>query len=88
MKKKFLESWKGSSCYGQQEKWQRADGSSLNEEEVKNLKNGGVITHPKRGINLTKIFVMDESESIWSVIVLNTKLSEIRTSLRQVGFAA
>lgn len=85
MKEDFLKSWRGSTAYGQQNQWARAQGSSLTEGEVKILTAGGIVKHAK-GKSLTKIFARDEDGNLWSVIVHNVHLSALENELKGVGY--
>jgi hypothetical protein len=85
MKKVFLENWRGSTTYGLENQWAKAQGSSLTEGEVKILNEGGIVKHAK-GKSLTKIFVRDEEGSLWSVIVHNLHLASLEDDLKKIGY--
>ena len=81
MKKNFLETWRASTGFGQQKQWVQAQGSSLNQKEIKTLDAGGVVEHPKSK-GLTKVFVKDETGQLWSVIIRNVYLEHLENGLK------
>ena len=85
MKKEFLQNWRGSAIFGQQNQWARAQGSSLEEDELMTLDAGGVVKKQK-GNSLTKLFVRDEEGNMWSVIVRNVDLAVLENNLKEVGY--
>jgi len=85
MKENFLKSWRGSTAFGYQNQWAKAQGSSLKDGEKKVLKDGGIVKHPK-GKSLTKVFACDEKGNLWSVIVHNLHLTSLENSLKEVGY--
>ena len=88
MKKDFLKAWrgKGSLYAGAQNQWNPATCSSLSDEEKNALKEGKVIQKPKKFTCLTKLFVMDETGSYWSIIIANVDLDEMVKILQEKGF--
>jgi hypothetical protein len=86
MKKKFLESWTGgTNSFGQCEKFQRAEGSSLSQRQKDVVNSGGVASHGK-GSRDTKVFVEDEDHNMWSVTVKNSHLADLHSQLKGVGY--
>jgi len=85
MKKKFLENWRGSVSYGRQNQWKRAQGSSLEDPDLKIL-DAGYIVKRSKDRNTTKVFVRDEERNLWSVIVNNLDLTTLENELIGVGY--
>lgn len=88
-KKEFIASWRGNDSFGSQQPnvWRKAQGSSLSQYEITCLHAGMAVMHPKRFSDMTKIFVMDEIGDIYSVIVQNKKLEELKKDLIDVGYS-
>ena len=85
MKEDFLKNWRGPATFGKQNQWVPAQGSSLDEQELKTLNAGGVVEKQKND-SLTKLFVRDEEGKLWSVIVLNIHLADLENCLKEVGY--
>ena len=85
-KSKFLETWRGKALApGAQNQWGRAEGSSLTEYERNALRSGRIATHDKV-TPLKKLFVMDEQDNLWSIIIKGDDLKMIVSNLCDVGF--
>jgi len=85
MKENFLKNWRGPATFGKQNQWMPAQGSSLDEQELKTLNAGGVVEKEKTK-TLTKLFVRDEEGKLWSVIVRNIHLTALENNLKEVGY--
>ena len=87
-KKNFLDSWKGKSMFGRKNPntWKIAEGSSLSEHEKKCLYEGQIVVHPKRSTRMSKVFVMDELNNIWSVIIPDDTVESLKRELLAVGY--
>ena len=85
MKEKFLINWRGANTFGHQNQWAKAQGSSLSENELKVLNQGGIVRHQKNK-SLTKIFVKDEKGNMWSVIVHVLHQTSLEKDLKNAGF--
>lgn len=88
VKKNFLSSWIGEELFGSDcpNKWKSANGSSLSEIERRNLLNGHVVIRPKKDKRLSKIFVMDELNELWALIIATDTVDDIKSQLRAVGY--
>jgi hypothetical protein len=85
-KSQFLKNWRGSALApGAQNQWGRAEGSSLSEREKKALRSGHIVTHDKLTL-LKKLFVMDEQDNLWSIIIKTDDLKMLVSNLCDVGF--
>ena len=73
------------NSFGQCEKFQEAQGSSLSESERNVVYNGGIAFHSK-GSRDTKVFLVDEDHNMWSVTVKNSHLTDLKKKLKEVGY--
>ena len=67
--------------------WRKADGSSLSQFELKNLHGGSIVIHPKKNTGMSKVFVMDELNKLWAVIIPNSTLKELKEALLAIGYS-
>ena len=82
-KREFLLNWEGSCA----EHWSEAEGSSLKKTEWKNLHNGGIVVHPKKGCRKSKLFAVDEEGNLWSLIIDDQRLDRLKKDLQIVGYS-
>lgn len=86
MGKNFFQDWRGDFTNPfAKNQWTKAEGSSLKNEEIKVLANGGIATH-KKTCGAVKVFARDPEGGLWSIIVPTAKLSVIEKSLAEAGF--
>ena len=89
MGKNFFKEWRGDfpNPFAKNQ-WVEAEGSSLNNEEIKTLANGGIVFHPKCS-DAVKVFAKESSEGpLWSIIVPTIRLASLQKDLVAAGFVA
>ena len=86
-KSEFLKNWMGGvNSFGEFEKFRdNANGSKLSDEQKRAIAAGGVAEY-KKGKNDTKVFVVDETKKMWSIIVRNLRLDALKEALEGVGY--
>jgi len=85
MKKEFLENWSGTTADGRNKWSNKATGSSLSKKDEEALKAGIIVKKVKTKF-ITKIFVLDEDDRLWSVIIDNCLLDALEDDLKEVGY--
>ena len=93
----FLKSWRGPAgnlTLGADLRWKSSEekkdgmrvfGSSLTPADEKVLNDGGVVCH-KKPVLYTKLFVKDENNLLWSIVIPNKHLPDLMQKLKNVGY--